>query len=590
MSKLLLRDYHGSESAFRESLRLAKHSGATQPQAEHLVLQALNNGSLGWILAMTGQLPEAEQFTESARQSWEQLIQAYPERGSWNTPLAVSHRNLAMIREALQQDGLSDAQKSVELASRSLERPAALSEIVGNETSVLHFDTLIDSEQLFGMLCWHHGKRAEAKASCQTSIRRLQAMLSTIKATYDGNSAVATTARSDRYEEALVRIGHNLELLREDADQKSDGVTIKTDPLPSEDWQWKPLVSRPGEILPIDFVLRGNRFPGEFEPQDALLLSWQYEWANEAMTSIISAVQDVMPVVLIVDHASQQRQAERELKTAGVSLDRVQFFHRPTESLWVRDFGPLSVQSASGAPLWIDAVYPFTVGLRRFADDGFPQALAEQSRTATAALPYLLEGGGLLSNGAGLCLVTTYLLERNQQQGMNEAELTAAIRQYLGAEQVVYLEPLKDEPTRHLDWFCAFTSPDTIVVGEYVEDRANAELLDRHADRLAELAAPGGTLNVVRIPMPPRGREYFGGSYTNVIFANGVLIVPTWPEASAEVEQQVLELYQQLLPGWRIVPVPSRRFGYRAGGPRCCSMNLLLPKGTRTRQGQDRGT
>jgi agmatine/peptidylarginine deiminase len=171
--------------------------------------------------------------------------------------------------------------------------------------------------------------------------------------------------------------------------------------------------------------------------------------------------------------------------------------------------------------------------------------------------------------------VSTGLLEKNRRAGYSKSHLTDTIERLFGARQVVYLEPLRGEPNGHIDWFATFTSSDTIVIGDYRgTDPVNARLLDQHAERLAGLTTASGPLKVVRIPMPPRGKLYFGGTYTNVVFANGVLLVPSYPEASPELEREAFEVFRRLLPGWRVVGIECPKHIIRQGALHCAAANL----------------
>jgi agmatine/peptidylarginine deiminase len=174
-----------------------------------------------------------------------------------------------------------------------------------------------------------------------------------------------------------------------------------------------------------------------------------------------------------------------------------------------------------------------------------------------------------------LCLVSARLPDKNCQAGYPESHVTNTIKRLFGATQVVYLEPLDDEPTGHVDWFATFTSSDTIVIGDYRgTDPVNARLLDEHAERLAGVTTANGPLKVVRIPMPPRGEQYVGGTYTNVVFANGVLLVPSYPEASAELEREAFDVFRRLLPDWRVVGIECPKHTGRHGGLHCAVANL----------------
>ena len=189
--------------------------------------------------------------------------------------------------------------------------------------------------------------------------------------------------------------------------------------------------------------------------------------------------------------------------------------------------------------------------------------------------PFPLQGGEILSNGAGLCLASTKLLKTSRRLGYPESYVTDTIRRLFGATEVVYLEPLDDEPTGHVDWFATFTSSDTVVLGDYRgTDPVSGPLLDRHAERLAGVTTANGPLEVVRIPMPPHGEQSPGGTYTNVVFANGVLLVPSCPEASPELEREAFDVFRRLLPGWRVVGIECPKLLMRHGALHCAAVNL----------------
>ncbi|MCA9214011.1 MAG: agmatine deiminase family protein, partial [Planctomycetales bacterium] len=70
---------------------------------------------------------------------------------------------------------------------------------------------------------------------------------------------------------------------------------------------------------------------------------------------------------------------------------------------------------------------------------------------------------------------------------------------------------------------------------------------------------------------PPQG---FGGTYTNVVFANGKLLVPQWKNAGHELNVQAVGTYQKLLPDWQIVPVDCTDFLPNSGAIHCATSNV----------------
>ena len=75
------------------------------------------------------------------------------------------------------------------------------------------------------------------------------------------------------------------------------------------------------------------------------------------------------------------------------------------------------------------------------------------------------------------------------------------------------------------------------------------------------------------IPMPPRP-DGLWRTYTNVVFANGRLLVPIYPDFSPDLDRQALELYGRLLPEWEIVGIDAGSLIRREGALHCVIMNL----------------
>src|SRR4030095_8841566 len=129
-----------------------------------------------------------------------------------------------------------------------------------------------------------------------------------------------------------------------------------------------------------------------------------------------------------------------------------------------------------------------------------------------------------------------------------------------------------DLRTLHVDMLATFVSADTVVVGacDPVADPKSAAVLNRNAEKLSQVMTRGRRMRVVRIPMP----TYDGAvcrTYTNVIYANGKLLVPHYPEVDRGMEREVMASYAQVLPGWEIAQIDCSEMIRRGGGLRCLS-------------------
>ena len=319
---------------------------------------------------------------------------------------------------------------------------------------------------------------------------------------------------------------------------------------------------------------RKLHLPGEFERQSALLISCQQmlEDAPDVFVAIAAATHKYVPLIALVDNVDDYRDALALLKERKVPTAGIHFLEVDQDSMWIRDYGPCLVKQANGSSVILDADYS---SRGRPLDDAVPMALAAHLGLAVQPVPQCIDGGNLLHNGWGLAIATETLLWSDEEQPPDEPQLSALVKDFYGFDQLVLLEALEDEPTGHVDMFAAFVSPQIVVVGEIdpAVDLENSQRLDRNAARLAGLKTEYGRLRVVRIPMPPCDGPNWR-SYTNVVFANGVLLVPVFPDADEAGQKVALETFANLLPGWRIVPIDSRALAAIGGGLHCVTMNL----------------
>ena len=87
------------------------------------------------------------------------------------------------------------------------------------------------------------------------------------------------------------------------------------------------------------------------------------------------------------------------------------------------------------------------------------------------------------------------------------------------------------------------------------------------------LDSGAGPLKVVRIPMPHH-RDGVWRTYTNVVFANDAVVVPTFAGMDPGLERKALDTYRHLLPGRRIVTVEATSLARTGGALRCVSLNV----------------
>jgi len=317
----------------------------------------------------------------------------------------------------------------------------------------------------------------------------------------------------------------------------------------------------------------GDRcMPGEFEMQDYLLLGCGPLTDTYASTiaQIAVAAREKVHVVVFYGDRDQKRALTRALFSETDSMENISLMSVSHNTKWVRDYGPTVIRCGSGYRM-VDWLYESG----RPQDELVPQHFAAVSGTPGETAAIVLHGGNLLSNGRGLCLTSFNVLSDNRHFGINRRDLHKQLGNRFGARDIVVLQTLLEEPTGHLDIFATFTDANTVVVGQFSEeeDPDNAAILESNAATLAKVVTANGPLQVQRIPMGVKSDGLFR-TYTNCIYANGILIVPTYQGFDAKRLEQAIACYRRLLPDWKVVCVDASEIIQEAGALHCVSLNI----------------
>ncbi len=318
---------------------------------------------------------------------------------------------------------------------------------------------------------------------------------------------------------------------------------------------------------------------GEFEPAAALMLSCR-ELADqfpEVLTGVVSALAGRVPVICLFTDASDRQAAVQRLTEAGLDPAAVQFAAVSTDTMWLRDYGPVFVRYPDGKAGVVDSDYSPAEcdGDVRWRDDLAPRLLGEMLGLPVAGLPLRLPGGNLLTNGEGLLVTTSAVLRENADRQYGADRIRRILARELGIHTWVCVDELDGERTGHVDMFATFLAPDVAVVARMdpAADPANAAALDTAATALAGLPTSRGPLRVFRVPMPTP-EDGIWRSYANVVLANGTLLVPSFNDVPPHIEAEAMDLYRRLLPAWQVVAIPSEALATSDGLLHCICIQV----------------
>lgn len=259
------------------------------------------------------------------------------------------------------------------------------------------------------------------------------------------------------------------------------------------------------------------------------------------------------------------------LGTAGLPEDAVEYLPLQTSSMWVRDFAPIGAVDRSGRRFFLK----FRQNHMRNRDDVGAADLFRTHLSGTIReVPINMEGGNLLSNGAGFGLSSKTIISQNAQR-FSHPELSEQLERWAGISQWACCTPLNAERTGHIDLLASFLAPTLVSVGRVDprDDPNNASILDDIAKALDGHQTGAGKLRVVRAPMPYSGDTYFR-SYQNLIFANGRLILPSYPRLEPKRSLEVKALYSEWLPDWEVVSLDCEEISKKGGSLHCLTTNV----------------
>ncbi len=338
-----------------------------------------------------------------------------------------------------------------------------------------------------------------------------------------------------------------------------------------------------------------QRLMAEWEPQDAVLLTWPHkgtDWRRllprvEALYRRLVLALSRQALVVIAAPADRLRDIEAQLLNRGVDTERFRLYAAASNDTWARDHGPITVATDSG-PCLLD--YRFNGWGNKFPsdlDNAITGSLHGQGAFPGAGLQQrnlVLEGGAIETDGRGTLLTTEQcLLNPNRNPELNREQIEGVLRRDFGTARIHWLRHgylAGDDTDSHIDTL-ARLCPDDVIAYVRCDDPE-----DEHFDQLQAMerelkalrTADGNAYRLVPLPWP---RPIFSAegdrlpaTYANFLISNGAVLVPTYGDrADASALSQIGKAFS----GYRIEGLDCRVLIEQHGSLHCITMQL--PRG-----------
>jgi len=321
------------------------------------------------------------------------------------------------------------------------------------------------------------------------------------------------------------------------------------------------------------------RMPAEWAPHAATWIGFPHiaeEWAGHMDTARrdLAAFAEALvdqgrgeEVRLVVRDSASARAA------AALVSNHVRIVQRPLGDIWLRDTGPIIVGTGAAREArdfdfnWWGGKFVMPgdkeIGGRLAADTGLP----------TRRCTWVLEGGGIDVDGAGLCVTTEEcLLNPNRNPHLTRSDIAALLAQDLGIDRILWLNRgmLGDHTDGHVDNLARFVGEGRLAIP--VAAGGN----DPNAAIYADARSRAKAFGVEIVPIPSPGLvvidgEMVAASYMNFYIGNRVVVVPTYGAVNDDLAVATIA---DLFPDRRTIGVSARGIIMGGGSFHCSSQQL----------------
>ncbi len=360
-----------------------------------------------------------------------------------------------------------------------------------------------------------------------------------------------------------------------------------------------------GNMKALNAASGKQKYVPEFLPTKAVLVSSEIlqDWALDDTTALFNALAESGSEIWILTDDEHDSRARLNKKNLPISTNAaIHLVKVATDSVWIRDYGPLPTRAVSGGYVFINTNY----NTENQNDENVPINLAKLLGAGRLSIPVFFSFGYLACNSVN-CYVGRSVAEddKNATEGDGRAyseEQIAAMMSIATGNQVTMMNPLPYENTGHMDLWAQFVAEKTIFVIEIPDDSEKyfpgsmasslgwlKEMREHLDDAAKKFTADGYT--VVRIPSPVplrEGTRTVMRSYVNSLLINGNAILPRYkkkwngknyedyPDAAnlQKYESIVQKLYDTQ--GYKVHWVDFDYFVTFSGALHC--VTLTLPK------------
>ena len=325
-----------------------------------------------------------------------------------------------------------------------------------------------------------------------------------------------------------------------------------------------------------------RRLPAEFEQQSFVQLIFPHtksDWvpylkeASATFVQIAHAIARFEPCLIICDDI------ERVRSYFG-AYDNLYFIQYQSDDTWARDCSGITVEIDKKATI-LDFTFNGWGGkFDSEHDNAMTSAISFSYDSAIQKINFVLEGGGIESNGDGALLTTSQCLQNSNRNGtFSSKEIERELKKQFDLHTVHWLHHgylAGDDTDSHIDTLARFIDTNTIMYLQCQDKNdEHFESLSLMEEELKALQNKAGKpYGLIALPMSEA--IYFEGerlpaTYANFLMVNGAVLVPTYRDPK---DEKVLEIFRTTFPKKEIIGIDCSILIRQHGSLHCVTMQF----------------
>jgi len=233
------------------------------------------------------------------------------------------------------------------------------------------------------------------------------------------------------------------------------------------------------------------------------------------------------------------------LASNGIPSTNIHYLNAPTNTWWVRDYGPWFMWDGNGEFGLVDNVY----NRPRPLDDVIPFEISQAYGVPYYGMDLVHTGGNYYADGYGSAWSSR--LQYSENPGLSEGEVNQFMLDFLGIARYVARD--LDYDIEHIDTFGKILAPDTILWGDFPENTTPwiyCEAALKHYRTLQ--SAYGWPYKIHRMPLWNQSSSWT--AYINSLQTMKKIVVARHGNSH---DAEARAIYEQAAPGYEVAQVAS---------------------------------